>query len=67
MSLSKSQQQLVEEKNREVDELGVAKTHLQHQLADLTETMKEKEEDYKMQVCGWWLTLGAVHVEASEL
>ena len=35
-----------------MDELGVVKTHLEHQLADLTETMKEKEEDYKMQVSG---------------
>ena len=57
MSLSKSQQQLVEEKTREVDELGVAKTHLEHQLADLTETMKEKEEDYKMQVYTEWLVV----------
>ena len=58
MSLSKSQQQLVEEKNKERDELVVAKTHLEHQLAGLTETMKEKEEEYEMQVCSMWLDYG---------
>ena len=47
----------MEEKNKEIDELVVAKTHLEHQLAGLTETMKEKEEEYKMQVCSMWLDL----------
>ena len=42
----------------------VAKAHLEHQLAGLTETMKEKEEDYKMQVRSLH-TMGAVHVLCS--
>lgn len=48
--MCKSHKQLIEIKKKEVEELVVAKTHLEHQLVSLTETMKEKEEELKMQV-----------------
>ena len=54
----KPHQKLVEEKSKEIDELLVAKTHLEHQLAGLTERMREKEEDSKMQVCKMGLYMG---------
>ena len=50
VSLSKSCTQLEEERTREIDELVLAKADLEHQLAGLKQTMKEKEGDYEMQV-----------------
>ena len=49
--MSSSYKDLVKEKVQEVDELVVAKAHLEHQLDILTKTMREKE-DSKMQVFG---------------
>ena len=50
VSISKSQEQLLEDKKKDVDDLEVAKSLLEHQLASLTETLREKEEEFKMQV-----------------
>ena len=51
VSISKSQEQLHEDKQKDVDDLVVAKSLLEQQLASLTETMRDREGELKMQVC----------------
>lgn len=50
LSTAQSQQQLVKDKKKEIEDLTVANGSLEHQLAELNERMREKEEDHKMQV-----------------
>ena len=51
LSTAQSQQQdLVEDKKKEIEDLTVANGSLEHHIAELNERMREKEEDHKMQV-----------------